>query len=995
MRKLTVILLPVLFCLSTNAQVTTSLFTQRTELSRNFHSVASKYEALQLNSENLSQLKSQSPAEFTMSLPFENGELQLELKKVKITSDNFSVIEALPGGSRREVVYNDASFYQGKIRGASFSMATISIVGNQVMGVIADDKSNIILGAIEQSGQATEEYVLYRQTDLAVSAPRSCFTSDEAIATDGPAITHAQPRGEVVGDPVDIYFECDYKMYQDRGSNTISVINYVLGFFNSTVALYANENIKIQVSQILVWTTQDPEAAAGLNSSNSVLTAFSTRMSTATYIGDYAHFLSTRSLGGGIAWLTGTCPTKYYRSSTSAIYTTYSNFPTYSWTVEVVTHELGHNLGSHHTHWCGWPGGPIDGCGPTANIGYAEGTCATGPIPFATAGSIMSYCHLLGAVGINFNNGFGPLPGQAIRDFVSSSSCIGTCKMTIDLSKIDASCGQNNGSATVAVSNATGSITYLWSNGQTGATLVNAAPGTYHVTVKDAAGCQVMEDVVIGNSGTSLSFSLNPVANAGFCAGGSITLTATNNPSYTYLWRRNGALINGAISYSYTASTAGTYSVTATSGVCIGTLSTVVTQVAAPTANITPATATTFCEGDNVVLDAGIGNNYSYQWYSNGVAINGATSASYTAVASGNYSVKVAAGNACEATSTAVPVTVNASPLVNITVTGTTSFCSGSSVQLTASSGTGYSYQWYKDGVPVAGATQSVYQATTAGSYTEVSQLGSCSKTSGATAVAVLPSPVITITPLVSTIEKFESQVLTGSGAASYNWSSHPDMVSSTASTAEYRPLTTTAYPIEGTAGNGCKTTVTATIKVIGCGDVSDIKATPYSPSRVLVQWKNPLDVVSDTLQYRKVGATAWNKVYVENVQEYELNGLEPGTSYEYSVIPLCTTSTVYIPSPANAFTTQSLEGKVYVRLFPNPALQTSRLEVISADTYSLSATVYDQSGKLVMTILSSKNMPGGQTITPVNVDNLASGIYHILVTINGKKQDIKMAVVR
>src|SRR5690606_5508309 len=102
---------------------------------------------------------------------------------------------------------------------------------------------------------------------------------------------------------VDIYLECDYKFYTDKGSNTNNVINYVLGFFNSIAQLYDNENIKVQVSQILVWTTQDPEAAAGLNTTGAVLPAFRDRMNTTNYVGDYAHFLSTRSLGGGIAYL--------------------------------------------------------------------------------------------------------------------------------------------------------------------------------------------------------------------------------------------------------------------------------------------------------------------------------------------------------------------------------------------------------------------------------------------------------------------------------------------------------------------------------------------------------------------------------------------------------------------------------------------------------------------------------------------------------------------
>ena len=363
------------------AQPVDDLFQPRNSLSKDYRRVASKYQALQLNNERFSSLRQQSPATLKLDLPFENRQLKLELKKVKITSDNFSVIEARADGSRRVVNYPGAVFYQGTIEGRSSSFATISIGNDQVSGIIADDKSNIILGAIEENGRATNEYTLYRESDLLISNPTNCFTSDVPVDGPGNPNNNSSGRIDLVGAPVDIYFECDYRFYQDKGSNSINVINYVLSFFNNTSLLYANEDVKIQVSHILVWTTPDPEA--GLSSSSAVLTSFATRMATTVYVGDYAHFLSTRALGGGIAYLlSNPCSaSKANRTGVSAINNTYNNFPTYSWTVEVVTHELGHNLGSHHTHWCGWPGGPIDNCGPSGGYANEGGPCPLGPTP--------------------------------------------------------------------------------------------------------------------------------------------------------------------------------------------------------------------------------------------------------------------------------------------------------------------------------------------------------------------------------------------------------------------------------------------------------------------------------------------------------------------------------------------------------------------------------------------------------------------------------------
>ena len=84
-----------------------------------------------------------------------------------------------------------------------------------------------------------------------------------------------------------------------------------------------------------------------------------------------------------------------------------------------------------------------------------------------------------------------------------------------------------------------------------------------------------------------------------------------------------------------------------------------------PTATITPASATTFCTGGSVVLNANTGAGYTYLWYKGGVS-TGITTASYTATTTGNYTVQVSYGT-CSVTSAATAVTVNTcSSVVNL-----------------------------------------------------------------------------------------------------------------------------------------------------------------------------------------------------------------------------------------------------------------------------------------------------------------------------------------
>jgi len=138
--------------------------------------------------------------------------------------------------------------------------------------------------------------------------------------------------------------------------------------------------------------------------------------------------LSTRSLGGGIAWIDVLCST--YNASNHAgpyaVAASLSNsvikYPNYSWNLNVVAHETGHNFGSPHTHKCVWGANhdtQIDDCGSTSASACWD---PINPILPASGGTVMSYCHIID-VGINPANGFGPLPGALIRNKYTNASC--------------------------------------------------------------------------------------------------------------------------------------------------------------------------------------------------------------------------------------------------------------------------------------------------------------------------------------------------------------------------------------------------------------------------------------------------------------------------------------------------------------------------------------------------------------------------------------------
>lgn len=155
------------------------------------------------------------------------------------------------------------------------------------------------------------------------------------------------------------------------------------------------------------------------------------------------------------------------------------------------------------------------------------------------------------------------------------------------------------------------------------------------------------------------------------------------------------------------------------------------------TISISADGATTFCQGGSVLLNA-THSGTSLQWKRNGVALTGATGASYTATKKGIYTCETT--SACDtALSSGIYVIVNKNPAASISASGPTSFCAGDSVILSASAGAGLTYQWVQGATYLPGETNINYTATTTGNYKCIVTKAStgCSKASNKITVAV------------------------------------------------------------------------------------------------------------------------------------------------------------------------------------------------------------------------------------------------------------------
>ncbi|MCB0700388.1 MAG: T9SS type A sorting domain-containing protein [Chitinophagales bacterium] len=82
-----------------------------------------------------------------------------------------------------------------------------------------------------------------------------------------------------------------------------------------------------------------------------------------------------------------------------------------------------------------------------------------------------------------------------------------------------------------------------------------------------------------------------------------------------------------------------------------------------------------------------------------------------------------------------------------ISVFGSTIICNGDNVQLFANTGTGYDYQWKRNGVNISGANQSTYLATLPGDYTVVIKKGTSIAESIPVSVSTIAAPNSIIVP--------------------------------------------------------------------------------------------------------------------------------------------------------------------------------------------------------------------------------------------------------
>ena len=233
--------------------------------------------------------------------------------------------------------------------------------------------------------------------------------------------------------------ETDYQFFQ-RFNDSTNATRYVGDLLAYASARYVAEvNTRLEIVFLRLWTSAaDPWNETTSNCSlfefgsywNSNMTGISRT---------FAHMLSGRPTGGGVAWVGTLCSGPF---ATTVSNCTFGNGnlnvgggygftgnisgsfspgnPQVVWDIVASSHEIGHNFNSPHTHCYAGIGGnadPIDRCysGQAGQTGcYSGSTSLPGPAGQGS-GTIMSYCHLLppGMSNVSFRFGNGHPYGTA------------------------------------------------------------------------------------------------------------------------------------------------------------------------------------------------------------------------------------------------------------------------------------------------------------------------------------------------------------------------------------------------------------------------------------------------------------------------------------------------------------------------------------------------------------------------------------------------------
>jgi hypothetical protein len=313
--------------------------------------------------------------------------------------------------------------------------------------------------------------------------------------------------------------------------------------------------------------------------------------------------------------------------------------------------------------------------------------------------------------------------------------------------------------------------------------------------------------------------------------------------------------------------------------------------------------------------------------------------------------------------------------------------CNGGSAVLTntsASTGAGITYQWQVSNTGVSGPYSSIPSATLLSYTTPTLSPGiyhyqlvvtcaasALSSTTTPISVTVNPNPTISVVSSNTLSCSGSNITLTASGANTYTWNT-----GATTNTLIDNPTSTTTYTVDGTDANGCTASVTFTQNVVSNPTITSVNVTDAT-SPGCANGSATVNVSGGTSPY----IYTWNPNVSSSNIATNLNGTSgTGTSYTVTVVDVNSCSSVYTFTVDCVTGIESIQVNSGIAIYPNPTNGQFNVVFDANLGEQMEMELTDVTGKTVLHIISR------EAVTPVNISDLANGIYFYTIKVDGVK---------
>jgi cysteine-rich repeat protein len=355
----------------------------------------------------------------------------LDVRRIEPLASDARLVVMTDAGPRAATP-PDETYFAGSVRGEPGSYALVVAGPGRVHGFVIAGGDLHAFGP-DQAGRhrswtlsqldattfkAPGEFCHLDLHQEAMSAPSALAALRQQLGAPPPPVAKVGALRRV-----QVALETDREFFQKFGDEQLAM-DYLASLTAAANVIYERDaGLRLQLSYVRLWASgSDPwtsgDTAEALDELKEYWLDPKNAMGAVAGEHDLVHFLSGKSVTGGIAYLNAVCdPT--YAFGVSQVFGGFDVMDPYDiWDVMVFVHELGHNFGSPHTH-CYSP--PIDKC---FNAEPAPG-CYSGPVQWTSKGTVMSYCHLNPSGGLsNIQLVFGDRPSARIKEFVAGQSCL-------------------------------------------------------------------------------------------------------------------------------------------------------------------------------------------------------------------------------------------------------------------------------------------------------------------------------------------------------------------------------------------------------------------------------------------------------------------------------------------------------------------------------------------------------------------------------------------